>query len=393
MKRCRLRGSSPQQKAWSPVSTVGSVLCYVVDMILADRVTQCRAPFIVKDIASGQLTGLNNTSAWREHLENCAIRYVLRDDLVQLCAELAYSKGAGNIQCADLLHAPAESFWVEWSNEPWRTALERYGFLLVNEGLQWVGRRGAFVRASSDGRRGLLRTFWSAQGECDVLASSIEAYFDFDTLEGEEPSPPDGQEAEIRRVSDSAQRDDVLGRCFRFRFEKSWADYYGCAALTPEQWEALWRHAIGTIAMDVPMLLTFLLLLISRSGLPQKRETHERLNATRRRVGKPPLLEHVEVHAPLLPAYRSAPASDAPHSHRRRPRLHHVRGHLVRRGNQLFWRVPHLRGSAQCGAVRSRTVVWTFDEPRAVRAAVERAVEQATVARHTATPPTPKHHR
>ena len=362
-------------------------------MILADRIAQCRTPFIVENIASGQLTGLNNAAAFRQHLENCAIRYVLRDDLVRLCAELAYSKGAHHIQCADLLHAPAECFWVEWSNEPWRTALERYGFLLVNEGLQWVGRRGAFVRASSDGRRGLVRTFWSAQGECDVLASSIEAYFDFDTVEGEEPSPPDAQQAEIRRVSDRAQRDDVLGRCFRFRFEKSWADYYGRAALTREQREALWRHAIGTIAMDVPMLLTFLLLLISRSGLPQKRETYERLNATRRRAGKPPLLEHVAVHAPLLPAYRSASVSAAAHSHRRCPRLHHVRGHLVRRGNQLFWRVPHLRGSAHWGVVRSRTVVWTFDEPAAVPAAVERAVEQATVARHCATPPTSGHHR
>jgi hypothetical protein len=32
----------------------------------------------------------------------------------------------------------------------------------------------------------------------------------------------------------------------------------------------------------------------------------------------------------------------------------------VRRGAELFWRVPHLRGDARLGAVRTRTVTWTF---------------------------------
>jgi hypothetical protein len=35
----------------------------------------------------------------------------------------------------------------------------------------------------------------------------------------------------------------------------------------------------------------------------------------------------------------------------------------VRRGSQLFWRVPHLRGSCRAGVVRTRTVTWTIDGP------------------------------
>jgi hypothetical protein len=35
----------------------------------------------------------------------------------------------------------------------------------------------------------------------------------------------------------------------------------------------------------------------------------------------------------------------------------------VRRGSQLFWRVPHLRGSWRAGVVRTRTVTWTMDGP------------------------------
>jgi hypothetical protein len=37
----------------------------------------------------------------------------------------------------------------------------------------------------------------------------------------------------------------------------------------------------------------------------------------------------------------------------------------VRRGTQIFWRVPHLRGSARSGVVRTRTVTWTFEKGRA----------------------------
>jgi hypothetical protein len=69
------------------------------------------------------------------------------------------------------------------------------------------------------------------------------------------------------------------------------------------------------------------------------------------------------VRSPLLPEYIEQQRTDQ-HGTRRRPRLHRVRGHLVRRGSSLFWRVPHLRGSARAGSVKSRTVVWTFDETR-----------------------------
>jgi hypothetical protein len=32
----------------------------------------------------------------------------------------------------------------------------------------------------------------------------------------------------------------------------------------------------------------------------------------------------------------------------------------VRRDNRIFWRTPHLRGSALAGLVKSRTVQWEF---------------------------------
>lgn len=329
-------------------------------MNLIDSVAQYHWPFVVCDNTTGRVTALNNTADCAGLVVQSPLRYVLTDDLTRLCADLAYSRGAGTVACADLLHVPAQTLWMEWCNAPWTSALQRYGFPLIPAGPQWVGRRGAWVRATPDGRRGLVRTFWSA-ASADVLASCVEAYFDFDTVTGEEPEPVDGQRGLAGRVFDSERaEDDMLGRCFRFRYEQSWSEYYASAGLSGEVGGALWRHAVGTIAADIPMLLTFFLLLATRSGLPQRRQSLELLNRRRLRTGKTPLLEHVEVTAPLLPEYRDCPRSE-PVASRRGPRLHHVRGHLVRRGSQIFWRVPHLRGSARPGMVRSRTVTWTFD--------------------------------
>jgi len=345
----------------------GNCSCYVIRMLLADRVAQCRAPFLVRDNHGGRLWRLDNTADHAEQVRTCPTRYVLADDLTRLCADLAYSKGARTVGCADLLHIPAVTLWIEWCNRPWQQALQHYGFPLIEGGCQWIGRRGALIKSSPDGRRGVVRTFWTAGGsEEEVLASSLEAFFDFDAQEGEDPEPPDGDESlQAIQVRDEirADGDDVLARCFRFRYQRSWSEYYGKAGLAEAARYALWRHTLGTIAVDIPMLLAFVLLLSTRSGLPHRTSNNERLNRGRQKSCKTPLLDHIHVRAPLLPEYIAQQREDQ-HGTRRGPRLHRVRGHLVRRGSSLFWRVPHLRGSARAGSVKSRTVVWTFDKTR-----------------------------
>lgn len=332
-------------------------------MNLADRVAQCRSPFQVQDDA-GRIWSLNNTAECAETVARCPLRYVLADELTRLCADLAFSRGARGLACSDLLHMPATAFWVEWCNRPWQASLRHYGFAQLDSCDGSTGRRGALIQASRNGRRGLVRTIWTT-GEADgeVVTSNLEAYFDFDTGEAEAPEPPDrdagAASMQVRDYTRLLQR-DVLARCFRFRYERSWSQYYERAHLTGPQRVALWKCSLGTIAMDIPMLVAFILLLSTRSSLPQRASDLARLNRVRHKCGKHALLEHIEVRAPVLPEY-SKPSRGEPVGARRRPRLHHVRGHLVRRGDQLFWRVPHLRGSARSGRVSTRTVVWTFD--------------------------------
>jgi hypothetical protein len=266
------------------------------------------------------------------------------------------------LECADLLHVPAQRVWVEWCEAPWISELRRYGFRqsVGSEGSS--GRRGAFIQSSAEGRRGSIRAFWSkGETDLDVFASSMESYFDFDTENGKEPCAPDARPGSSIRVFDHARGSaDVLRRCFRFRYERTWEDYYASALLSSAEQDAVARHALGTIAIAIPVVLAFFLLLATRPGLPRRPLMLERLNEARRKSGRLPLLSHIEVSSPIWPEYRYS-AESACDPRRRSPRLHHVRGHLVRRGSQLFWRVPHLRGSVRSGVVQTRTVTWTVD--------------------------------
>jgi hypothetical protein len=332
-------------------------------MRLADRIAQCRTPFIVQNTKDGGITHLSGAATFANEILTCPTRYVLCDELTRLCAALAYSKGSTTLSCADLLHVPAERVWIEWCEAPWLAELIRYGFKGDRQSIAG-GRRGALIQSSASGRRGLIRAFWATgDSDLEVLASSMEAYFDFDTPAGEEPAAPDASNRSTVSVFDREVGDaDILRRCFRFRFERTWGEYYASAALSAEQRQTIALHALGTIAIEVPVILAFLLLLATRPGLPRRPLMLERINRSRSKTGRAPLLPHVEVFAPLIPEY--PPSNGRGFSNERRsPRLHHVRGHLVRRGSQLFWRVPHLRGNCRAGVVRTRTVTWTLDAP------------------------------
>jgi hypothetical protein len=338
-------------------------------MRLVDRIAQCRTPVIVQNLRTGSLTRLNGAADFSSEISGCPLRFVLSDELTRLCTALAYSKGARQLQCSDLLRIPAQRVWVEWCDAVWLEELQRYGFRIPADAVKRVGHRGALLRAAPDGRSGLIRTFWTLHAQpagTEVLASSMEAFFDLDTPEDEEPGAPDDQHVPASLFTGRlAGEPELMRRYFRFRYERSWADYYQRAMLPPEHAALIAQRALGTIAADIPMLLAFFLLLGTRNSLPRRPHSLERLNRSRARSGKVALLDHVEVLCPLLsePAHAMDCGSFAG---RRSPRLHHVRGHLVRRGSELFWRVPHLRGNARFGAVRSRTVTWTIDRPVSV---------------------------
>src|ERR1700728_1747685 len=130
-------------------------------MRLADHIAQSRLPFYVRSAQSHRVVRLNGVADYADQVLRCPLRFVLSDDLTRLCTALAYSRGARQLACADLLRIPAQSVWIEWCDSVCLKELGRYGFKMPASDVKGLGHRGALIRAARDGRSGVIRTFWT----------------------------------------------------------------------------------------------------------------------------------------------------------------------------------------------------------------------------------------
>jgi hypothetical protein len=332
-------------------------------MRLLDRIARCHVP-LTSPLGGHTATSLEvaGPSRFTAQIAACPLRFVLGDDLTRASAALAFAEGARLVGCLDLLRMPAPHMWIEWNDEAHKRAIHETQSAAEFDAAAMGRKAGMLLRASANGLTAVGRTFWADAGddECaDVTLSPLETHID---LRGE--------------FADVACSHDVLSGGFayathegnsatatlldhvRFRFDESWADYYREAARNADFKRRLINDSINSIAWDAPFLIAFLLLLSAKDATRSNPVSRAALNRKRAANGRAPLLDHVEVNA-SLDAVSSA-ESPADPSGRQSPRLHHVRGHLVRREHRVFWRVPHLRGSAVQGTVRSRTVCLAF---------------------------------
>lgn len=333
-------------------------------MRLLDLIVQTTEPLIVVPHEHGSPIAVSGPRDFARRVADCPLRFVIAEDLTRACGELAFAEGDRLAGCLDLLRIPAPSLWVEWSDTVHQQVISQCG-TVARPDPNALGRQvGVLLQATPDGRSGMARTFWSTPsitGGAEALLSPLETHINFDAnfvpaatvggmLRGHYASLTD----------DDAGVAELLERV-RFRFDESWLKYYDEAAPEPQSQESVARSSLASVACDVPMLMAFFLLLSATGatrGVPIHRDL---LNRKRQARARPPLLDHIEVHA-CLPEHASGPKDFAEPSSatRRTPRLHHVRGHLVRREDRVFWRTPHLRGSARQGVIRSRTVCLSF---------------------------------
>lgn len=292
-------------------------------------------------------------------VRTCPLRLVLADDLTQCTTQLAYAEGERLSGCLDLIHVPSQQLWLEWL-EATRQSTLREMPACPRALCDGVRRTGVLITADPAGRTGTMRTFWSTQSE-RVYSAALLTDFDLDRV----VRPALDVEAVFSGAAFGvvmpveAALDELLSHV-SFRLDPAWADYYRAADLTKSQQLLVLHEVLGSMAFDMPMILALFLLFAAKDGLQRRPADLERLNHARRRSGKQALLEHIEVRASIAVGYQR-PAPLAANANRRRgPRLHHVRGHIARRGDKVFWRLPHLRGSARLGQVRSRTVALSF---------------------------------
>jgi hypothetical protein len=322
---------------------------------LLDHIAQSSTPFLVRQ-QCGDLWRLTGASDFAQPLERCPLRYVLSDDLVRTCNALAYSEGDELSGCLDLLHLPAEQVWIEWDEAARRDSLAWLMPECVPGGDHNILRAGALIRAHPHERSGTLRTFWLTRAAPhEPLLAAVETLLDFEGA-ALSAAPETLLEGNVVAVRDprNGQLDRLL-QCATFRLDGAWQRYYQGVTHDAALRAEVIRCSLAAVAFDVPMLLALFLLMAVRAELVHQPVCPLRLNAKRARLGKRALLEHIEVSSPVFAAvpYQS---QDPPASLRRAPRLHHVRGHIVRRRDAVYWRHPHWRGHVRLGSVRSRTV-------------------------------------
>jgi hypothetical protein len=331
-------------------------------MRLLDSVARCHAPLVLPSGRDSSAPfNVAGPSRFAGQVAGCPLRFVLGDDLAQASAELAYADGARLVGCLDLLRMPAPQLWIEWSDEVHKRVIHETEATSEFDSAATGRKVGILLRASPDGLTAIGRTFWAdaaADEYAQVTLSPLETHFD---LSGafEQLKSTDALSGGFVDATDGGNpaTASLLGHV-RFRFDESWADYYREAAGDSEFKRRLIVESIDSIAWDAPLILAFLLLLSAKDATRQALVSRAAINRKRLANGRSPLLDHIEVNASLDAVSSAESSGDG--SGRQSPRLHHVRGHLVRRENRVFWRVPHLRGSGSRGTVRSRTVCLSF---------------------------------
>ena len=303
--------------------------------------------------------GFPDAHHFADAVRTCPLRLVLADDLIQYTIQLAYAEGERLAGCLDLIHVPSQQLWLEWLEATRQSTLSEMPACACPPCYS-VRRTGTLIAADAAGRAGTVRTFWSMQNEL-VYSAALLTEFDLDRVV--RPTLDVGAVFSGAPfgvvIPMEAALDELLSHVC-FRLDPAWANYYRAADLTESQRLLVLREVLGTMAFDMPMILALFLLFAAKDGLQRRAADLQRLNRARHRLGKRALLEHIEVRAPIAVGYQ-CPAVPAANANRRRgPRLHHVRGHIARRGDKVFWRLPHLRGSARLGMVRSRTVQLSF---------------------------------
>jgi hypothetical protein len=291
-------------------------------------------------------------------VDACPLRLVLADDLTRCSTMLAYAEGDRLSGCLDLVRVPSERLWVEWAEWPRLEALSDV-LEMQNKPTVSRGRAGVLISSDASGHVGTVHSFWSTP---DDKADCAELITDFDLnrpIRGWSTVAEifNGESAGVT-VSQEPAFDALLSH-IRFRFDPARLDHYRSINLSTDQQSAVLCTTLGSIAFVIPMLFALFLLLAAKGGAQQRVVKVDRLNRIRRLAGKAELLEHVEAVTSLL-AQRDGDRPDIDANTRVGRRLHHVRGHLARRGHTIFWRSPHLRGNPRLGVVRSRTVKLAF---------------------------------
>lgn len=318
-------------------------------MHLLDVIAQCKGPILVEGPGTGGPLRLPGPETIAPTLRICPLRYVLQDDVTELCTELAFEDDCVVGSSLELVRIPSGSLWLEFRSAARQKVLSEMGRLAL-DGCPEGQRIGMMVTAAQGGRRGRVDVCWDGLGGAGPELAPFAIVFDFDDSSLSASIAPGTVGIDVPAHLGLRP----LFAHLHFELHPAWQRYYRDHTHGEDHYREVLMRSVEQLVEDAPFLTTFCLLLMSGSALRRLPAERGKLNKARARRGRLPLLDHVELAMNLTGAAVTAPASGA--DLRSSPRLHFVRGHLVRRGDAIFWRTSHMRGKPALGAIRSRTV-------------------------------------
>jgi len=309
--------------------------------------------FLVENERLGETFRVRTAADFRLKLQATPHRFILDQAATQFCAEFSVVEARMLADSMDILRFPAHRFWIEWMERARVDTLAalRPGLFPERARVPTQTRAGALVEVNADQRSGQAWLFTGGQINADLCPLFLE----FDTGMAPALSGDVGPNRFGFTSQDFPELNAVTRHC-AINVERSWLQYGRSAMSNEGQFAAEIASLAGKIVFDWPMIASFSLLYPLPRPFSRRPSNLARLNHARQGKGQTALLDHLEISASLNSRREAGPDHGAGLAGGGGKRLHHVRGHLVRRGDRVFWRSPHLRGRPELGEVRTRTV-------------------------------------
>lgn len=322
-------------------------------MRLLDKVAQSAGPAIIQTVRDGHTWRLPGADTLADGLQQCPLRYVLHDEVTATCAQLAFATDTVLNSSIGLLRVPAPRLWLEFVAAAGSNDFVDSNCVDRKTNVCPRQRVGLLVTCDERGRKGTIDTCWESDDglQPDLAPFSVEFDFDDELFSRRGHPMPDG--ISLGMTIGNRRDLDGLFNCVRFTLRPEWHRYYKSRSVSEIAFRQSLQDAVNPLLGDIPFLATFCLLLISKGALQAQPCDRSSINGARTRRGRPLLLDHVELTMNLGEAGHTGRQIDADRS---APRLHFVRGHLVRREDTIFWRTSHMRGKPEIGSIKTRTV-------------------------------------
>lgn len=195
-------------------------------MRLLDKVAQTTRPIIVRTFADGHTWCFPGADALADDIRQCPLRYVLHDEVTEICTQLAFESDTVLSSSIALLRIPAPRLWLEFVGIARKKVFTDLGRADGDPNSCPQQRVGLLVTCDERGRKGSIKACWDSEAgdELDVAPFAIEFDFDDELFSKRGYATVDGTSIGVS-IGDCPAL-DALYNCVRFNLHPEWHRYY-----------------------------------------------------------------------------------------------------------------------------------------------------------------------